>query len=248
MLSLPSAPLIFAHRGASSQAPENTLASFQRAIDAGAPAIEYDVKLSRDGAVVVIHDQTVDRTTDGHGKVRALSLSQLRALDAGSWFDSVFCGERLPTLDEVLGRFGGQTFMDIELTNYASPFDQLVPKVALLIKKHRLQSSTLLSSFLPHNLAIARRVVPEVPRGLLAFAGWRGDWQRLIGRYMDLQAEHPFLEDATGRYVAAIHARGRKAYVYTVNDRAGMRRLFEMGVDGLFTDDPALALTVASAG
>lgn len=245
MSPLPAHPLVFAHRGASAHAPENTLAAFQRALDDGAPAIEFDVKLSRDGVVVIIHDHTVDRTTDGHGSVRAMTLSQLRALDAGSWFDSTFRGERLPTLDEVFGRFGGQVFMNVELTNYASPFDLLVPKVALIIKKHRLQEGVLLSSFLPHNLSTARRLLPEVPRGLLAFPSWKGDWQRVVGRFMDLQAEHPFVGDITARYVEAIHARKRKAFAYTANDAAQMRRLFDLGIDGLFTDDPALALKVA---
>jgi glycerophosphoryl diester phosphodiesterase len=88
-------------------------------------------------------------------------------------------------------------------------------------------------------------LLPEVPRGLLALRGWRGDWQRLIGRYMDLQSEHPFVADVTTRYVDAIHARGRKVYPYTVNDPSEMRRLLDCGVDGLFTDDPAQALKVA---
>jgi glycerophosphoryl diester phosphodiesterase len=245
MSPLPASPLVFAHRGASAHAPENTLAAFQRALDDGAPAIEFDVKLSRDGVVMVIHDQTVDRTTDGHGRVRSMTLSQLRALDAGSWFDSTFRGERLPTLDEVFARFGGRVFMNVELTNYGSPIDLLVPKVTLLIKKHRLQESVLFSSFMPHNLSTARRLLPEVPRGLLAFPSWRGDWQRVVGRFMDLQAEHPFVGDITARYVEAIHARNRRVYSYTANDRAEMRRLFDLGVDGLFTDDPAVALKVA---
>jgi glycerophosphoryl diester phosphodiesterase len=244
LTALPTPSLILAHRGASAHAPENTLAAFQRAIDDGAPAIELDAKLSREGVVVVMHDATVDRTTDGHGFVRSLSLSRLRSLDAGSWFDSTFRGERIPTLDEVFTHFGGRVLINVELTNYTSPFDQLVPKVALLVKKHRLQENVLLSSFYPHNLSTARRLMPEVPRGLLAFPGFKGDWQRLVGRFMSLQAEHPHISDVTHRYVDAIHARGRMAYVYTANSQAEMRRLFEAGVDGIFTDDPALALRV----
>src|SRR3990172_9288447 len=135
MLAAVEYPLIFAHRGASAHAPENTLAAFRRALDDGSPAIEFDVKLSADGHAVVIHDQTVDRTTDGHGRVRELTLEQLKALDAGGWFDSAFRGERIPTLDEVLASLDRRALMNIEFTNYASPFDGLVPKVTLLVKK-----------------------------------------------------------------------------------------------------------------
>lgn len=239
-----SSPIIFAHRGASVHAPENTLAAFQRALDDGAPAIEFDVKLSADGQVVVIHDHTVDRTTDGQGKVRELTLAQLKALDAGSWFDRAFRRERIPTLEEVFATFGHRVLMNVELTNYASPFDPLVRKVTVLITKHSLGEQILFSSFFPHNLSTARRMLPGIPRGLLAFPGWKGDWQRLIGPFMDLQAEHPFVGDVSARYVEAIHARQRRLFVYSVNDPAEMRRLLELGADGFFTDDPALALRV----
>lgn len=242
-----SYPLVLAHRGASAHAPENTLASFRRALDEGAPAIEFDVKLSADGQVVVIHDQTVDRTTDGHGKVRGLTLAQLKALDAGSWFDSDFRGERIPTLDEVFAAFGRRVLMNVELTNYASPFDLLVPKVALLVKKHKLGDQVIFSSFFPHNLSTARRVLPEVPRGLLAFTGIKGGIQLFIGRFMDLQSEHPFVGDVTAKTIASVHGRGRKVFVYTVNDPEEMRHLFDLGVHGIFTDEPALAGTVLAA-
>jgi glycerophosphoryl diester phosphodiesterase len=244
MLEALSSPLIFAHRGASADAPENTLAAFQRALDDGAPAIEFDVKLSADGHVVLIHDQTVDRTTDGHGRVSRLTLAQLKDLDAGSWFDRAFRGEQIPTLDEVFANFGYRVFMNVELTNYGSPFDQLVPQVALLVKKHNLGDRVLFSSFFPHNLSAARRLLPGVPRGLLAYPGWKGGLQRFIGRFMDLRAEHPFLGDVTAASVVSAHARGRKVFAYTVNDPPEMRRLLELGVDGLFTDDPVQALEI----
>jgi len=244
--SLPS-PLIFAHRGASAEVPENTLAAFQRAADVGSPAIEFDVKLSADGQVVVIHDQTVDRTTDGHGRVRELTLAQLKVLDAGSWFEGPFRGERIPTLDEVFATFGRRLFMNVELTNYGSPFDLLVPEVALLVKKHKMGESVIFSSFFPNNLSTARRLLPDVPRGLLAFATWKGGLQRLIGRFMDLQSEHPSLEDVTARTILAAHARRRSVFVYTVNEPTDMSRLRDLGADGFFTDDPARALSVLAA-
>ncbi|HBY09528.1 MAG TPA: glycerophosphodiester phosphodiesterase, partial [Chloroflexi bacterium] len=118
-------PAIFAHRGASAYAPENTLAAFKLAVDQGADAIELDAKLCADGQIIVIHDQTVERTSNGAGKVADLPLSALQELDAGSWFGLEFKGEPIPTLDEVFEAVGQKIFINIELTNYASPRDLL---------------------------------------------------------------------------------------------------------------------------
>jgi glycerophosphoryl diester phosphodiesterase len=118
-------PVIFAHRGASAWAPENTLAAFRLAVEHGAPAIELDVKLTSDRKVVVLHDQTVDRTTNGHGDLRQFSLADLRELDAGGPFSAEYQGERIPTLVEVFEAVGKQVYINIELTNYASTRDKL---------------------------------------------------------------------------------------------------------------------------
>src|SRR5437867_7569994 len=129
--SLPR-PIIFAHRGASAYAPENTLAAFELALAQNADAIELDVKLSADGHAIVIHDPTVDRTTAHHGRVRDLSLAELSALDAGSFFSEKFHGERIPTLEEVFETMGKRTFINVELTNYSTPHDHLVETVCKL--------------------------------------------------------------------------------------------------------------------
>jgi glycerophosphoryl diester phosphodiesterase len=162
--SLPR-PIIFAHRGASAYAPENTIAAFELALTQQADAIELDVKLSADGHVVVIHDSTVDRTTNGRGRVKDLSLSELRSLDAGSSFSEKFHGEKIPTLDEVFETVGRRIFINVELTNYNTPRDHLVEMVCMLVKKHQLQKRILFSSFLGSNLSKARSYLPDVPRG-----------------------------------------------------------------------------------
>jgi glycerophosphoryl diester phosphodiesterase len=246
MLSDLSRPTIFAHRGASAHAPENTLASFELALRQGAEAIELDAKLSADGQVVVIHDSTVDRTTTGHGKVRELPLSALKKLDAGSHFDVAFRGESIPTLEEVFVTVGHKTFINIELTNYASPTDELPIKVAELIQQHRLEQRVLLSSFNPRALRHARQLLPDVPIGLLALAGLKGMWARTwLGRIViPYQALHPELSDVTSGLVESIHRRGKRVHVYTVNNPLDMLHLFILGVDGIFTDDPALAKQV----
>lgn len=239
-------PIVFAHRGACAYAPENTCSAFELALQQGASAIEFDVKLSADGQVVVIHDQSVDRTTNGSGKVGSLPLAALRQLDAGSWWAEKYYGEKIPTLDEVFETFGNRVFMNVELTNYASPFDSLVSKVVALVEKHRVEQHVLFSSFFPHNLMHAARLLPRVPRGQLILPGATGWWQRLWGSLIDVQAIHPFVADVSQRSVSRAHARGRRVHVWTVNDADQMRRLKGLGVDGIFSDDPPKALKLFS--
>jgi glycerophosphoryl diester phosphodiesterase len=245
----PNRPIIFAHRGASANAPENTLAAFDLALRHEADAIELDAKLSIDGQVVVIHDQTVERTTDGQGDVRLMSLAALKELDAGSFFDVAFRGERIPTLGQVFEAFGHKTYINVELTNYASPNDNLPDCVAELVKHHRLEKRILFSSFNPRALRKAMLLLPEVPIGLLASPGRSGWWARSwLGRMIvPYESLHPELTDVTAELVAATHRLGHRLNVYTVNHPEDMRRLFTLGVDGIFTDDPHLARSVLTA-
>jgi glycerophosphoryl diester phosphodiesterase len=235
-------PLIFAHRGDSVHAPENTLASFELAARQGADAVELDAKLTSDGHVVVIHDATVDRTSNGNGKVARMPLAALRELDAGVRFSEQFRGEKIPTLDEVFEAVGKKVFINVELTNYSTPLDSLVPKVVLLVRKHGLEGRVLFSSFFPQNLFKAAQLQQGVPRGLLTWAGWMGWWGRTYGFRSDMyQALHPHLSDVIPGLVDRIHAAGKRIHVWTVDAEADMKRLIGYGVDGLFTDDPALA-------
>jgi glycerophosphoryl diester phosphodiesterase len=242
--TLPS-PAIFAHRGASAYAPENTLSAFVMALEQGADGVELDAKLSADGQVMVIHDATVDRTTNGHGRVKDLSLADLRSLDAGGFFAEKYRGEKVPTLEEVFEALGKRMFINVELTNYNTPADHLVESVCMLVKKFGLQKQVLFSSFLASNLSKARGLLPEVPRGLLALNGLFGAWARsfgfAFGRY---QALHPYLKDVTPQQVQRVHRLKRRVHVWTVNAAEDMRRLFEWNVDAIFTDDPRLAVEV----
>lgn len=242
--SLPR-PIIFAHRGASAHAPENTLAAFELALDQQADAIELDVKLSADQHVMVHHDVTLDRTTNGHGRLKDMSLAELKSLDAGSSFSQKFQGEKIPTLEEVFETVGKRTLINVELTNYATPGDELVETVCMLVKKHKLQKSILFSSFFGSNLSKARSYLPDVPCGLLAYNGLLGVWARSFGfAFGKYQALHPFLKDMTQQQVSRVHRLNRRVHVWTVNAEQDMRRLFGWGVDGIFTDDPQLAVRV----
>jgi glycerophosphoryl diester phosphodiesterase len=240
-------PLIFAHRGASVHAPENTLAAFELALEQGAQGIELDVKLSGDGEVVVIHDPTVHRTTDGQGRVSELDLDSLRTLDAGSFFSENFSGEKIPTLIEVFETMGKRAFINVELTNYTTRRDGLAEKVCDLVKQFGMQENVLFSSFLPSNLTRTRNLLPDTPRGILALGGWKGWWFRSFGfTFGDYQALHPNLQDMSPRQVARVHRLERKIYVWTVNAAEDMRRLFKWNVDGIITDDPKLAMEILS--
>ena len=132
--------------------------------------------------------------------------------------------------------------MNVELTNYATPFDGLVHEVAALVKKHGLQEHVIFSSFFPTNLVIARRLLPSIPRGQLILEGISGWWQRAAGNFMTLDAEHPFTADVTADSVKRAHTKGRRVHVWTVNDPVDMRHLRSLGVDGIFTDNPLIGM------
>ena len=235
-------PAIFAHRGASAHAPENTLAAFELAIRQGADAIELDAMLCASGEVVVIHDETLERTTDGQGLVSETPLEVLRQLDAGSYFDPAFGGQRIPTLEEVLESVGGRIYINIELKNYTTPRDPLPERVAALVERFGLEESVLFSSFNPWTLRRAHARLPRVPLGLLTTPGWtgrvlNGPLGRLVVPY---EALHPERRSVTPALVAAAHRRGARLHTYTVDDPAEARYLFALGVDGIFTNDPLL--------
>jgi len=241
---LPS-PTIFAHRGASAYAPENTIAAFELALKQNADAIELDAKLTADGHVVVIHDQTVDRTTDGSGRVNKMSFAELRELDAGSHFDRAFRGEQIPILEEVFESVGKKIFINVELTNYTSITDNLPQKTAAIVKEFGVTEHVLFSSFNPIALLRIRRLLPETPIGLLALPGKKGALARSsLATLLGYQALHPEKDDVSQCLIEKTHQRGCRMYVYTVNEEEDIRRLVKMRVDGIFTDDPLRARRV----
>lgn len=220
-------------------APENTLPSFELAFTHQADAIELDAKLSKDGMVMVIHDQTVDRTTEGTGKVNQLSLSELKGLDAGAFFGKEFTGVGIPTLDEVFESVGQKLFVNVELTNYKSSNDALVEKVVEVVKRHNMEERVLFSSFLSKNLVKSQLLLPQTPVALLCLPGVMGIISRSVfSRHFSPLIIHPFLSDVNSRYVELEHKAGRRVHVWTVNAENDIQRLKNDGVDGLFTDNP----------
>jgi glycerophosphoryl diester phosphodiesterase len=259
-------PLRFAHRGASARAPENTLAAFEEAIRLGVDAIELDVHLSADGVPVVIHDDTVDRTTDGRGAVGALSLAALRRLDAGSWFGARFRGERIPTLEEALDCARGRCGLNIEIKETGrgaarrvrrsrggdgAPAPDSAPlagAVGRVLARARFRGLLLVSSFSPRALDRARAAMPRVRLGYLVSRSARGFSS--LSRRVGLYALHPHHRLATPRRIRAAHRLGLAVFAWPVNDASLMFRLAGLQVDGLMSDDPSLFrdLSTGSAG
>ncbi len=234
-------PVIFAHRGASANAPENTLAAFELAVTTGAKAIELDTMLSGDGIPVVIHDHALERTTNGHGLVSNHAQSDLVQLDAGSWFSEKFKGEKLPLLREVLERYSNKILVNIELKNYHAPHDTLTETVMKLVNELDLWNSVLFSSFLPRNLKLIQNQKPEAKIALLCPSGIRGWFFRSsIYRKTSPSIIHPAENDVDSKYIEQEHQRRRRVHVWTVNNKDRARELFVNDVDGIFTDEPVV--------
>jgi len=227
-------PKVIAHRGASADAPENTLAAFQLALDVSADGIELDVMLSKDKQLVVIHDDTIDRTTNGSGRVSDMTLEELQSFDAGD-------GQKIPSLKEVFDQFGSKFLINIELKNYSSIFDSLPLKVASLVKEHGVSESVLISSFNPFNLPRFGRRLPDVTLGLITQPGQARHWIWRLFRY---DALHPHFSDVDEVLVAAVHASNRQINTWTPDDPDEIRWLASLGVDSVITNVPKLAREV----
>ena len=237
-------PLIFAHRGASRLAPENTLAAFRRAVEIGADGVELDVQLSADGVPVVIHDATVDRTTDGSGEVRDLTLAQLQELDAGSYAGAAFTGERIPTLEETLVEVGDKLLVDIELKYPTLETTRLEAQVIEVIRRRGMQKRVWLSSFKPYALHTARRWGPEIPCGLLY--GPLSLTSLLLAPITPHEALHPYAGLVGERLMWWARRRGQRVIAWTVDDPDQARQLAAWGVDAIITNTPEALLDIIS--
>lgn len=227
-------PLVVAHRGGSADAPENTLVAFRTAIAHGATAAECDVHLSADGVVVVIHDPTLDRTTNGAGPVAAKTLAELRTLDAGAWMSPSFASERIPELRELLALAAGRLTLLVEL----KAGDGLEERVTTLLASER-RDDVVLTSFDPERLARAKTLLPTVPTILLGRHRGPGP-PVLVETAVQLEAAAVGVEQegVDPPFVEAAHRAGLGVFAWTVNDADAARRLAALGVDGLITDQP----------
>ncbi|MEO0604356.1 MAG: glycerophosphodiester phosphodiesterase family protein [Myxococcota bacterium] len=247
---------VVAHRGFSHAAPENTLAAFRMARDLGV-MIELDVTLAESGEVVCIHDDDLDRTTDGSGPVAHATHSEIRRLDAGSWFGEAFAGERVPTLDAVFAEIDARTVIDIELKTTDAK-QALAGAVVDAIRRAGRVDSVFVSSFDPFLLEQVRLVEPSIRRAQLVdtFEGTDLAWyERVLLRNLAFngQAQPDIVIGGDGfvtrEWVERQKRRGYLVMVYTINEPRRMRELVDWGVDAIITDRPDVALTtLASRG
>ncbi len=229
--------LVFGHRGALAAAPMNTLAAFDLAYRQGAHGIEFDVQLAKDGEVVVIHDAAVDATTDGQGQVAAMTLADLKRLDAGSWFAPEFAGERIPTLNEVFDAFGQKLLLNVELKTTAGSAE-LEAAVATCIRRHDLAGRVLVSSFSPQALWRFRQRCPAVLTGFLSGPTPQAGLESLMA-VLPHEARHPWHELIDNEYMDWARKNGYFVNAWTVNAPARALELQKLGLNAIITDAPA---------
>ena len=164
--------IIYGHRGASKYAPENTFAAYNKAVDMGVDGIEIDVHKSKDGHLIVCHEEKVDRTTDGEGFIKDLTLEEIRKLDAGRWFSEEFQGERIPLLDEVLKFVKDKNLLlNIEIKNGPIFYDEIEEDIVKAVRAYDLVENTIISSFNHYSLAYIKNIDKQFKTGILYIAG-----------------------------------------------------------------------------
>ena len=223
-------PIILGHRGASADMPENTLAAFGLALEQGADGLELDVRLAGDGRVVICHDATVERISNGRGKISAMTVAELKRLDLGR-------EQTIPTLDELFEMLGPQLLYNIELKSFGWPDDGLAAAVADRVAAYHLQNHVLISSFSPFAVRRARRVFPRsTPVALIRMPGlWYYTYLLASG-----EADHPHYTMIDEKYMAWARRRGYLVNTWTVDNPETARRLADLGVDGIITNKPAI--------
>jgi len=238
-------PWIIGHRGYRGKYPENTLAAFEAAIQAGADIIELDVMLSRDRKLVVIHDATLERTTNGKGSVADFTLTALKQLDAGSWFDMQFANQQIPELSEVLDLVNGRAYVNIEIKSNAyeshHPPDAIEKQVVDLLMQKNLLATSMISSF---KVDILEQIAFMKNAPATAFISQRPADKKTVQICTRLKvfSWHPNHRVVTRNQVQQMHAAGIRVFPYNVDRYEDFAKMRAMQVDGVITNDPELAI------
>lgn len=229
-----------AHRGICGHVPENTMAAFEKALEAGYDYIELDVQMSADGKLVVIHDKTVDRTTNGSGKINNMSWEELKQLDAGSWYHAAFSGEKIPLLEEVLDKFSGRIGFLIDLKR-PSQYPGIEDRLADMLRSRKLtgeDGNVIVQSFDFRTLKAFHRLLPEVPVGILIRTKQQMTQRKLehfstFAKYINPRQRLVNIDSAD-----RIHRHGMGIMVWTVKNPENISPLLSAGVDGMITNHP----------
>lgn len=239
--------LVIAHRGDSKNAPENTIAAFKRAMELGADGIELDVQLTKDGHLVVIHDETVDRTTNGEGFVKDFTLEEIKKLDAGIKFGEKFAGERIPTLYEVFELIEDKDFLvNIEIKSGIVLYPGIEEKLIKAIKEYNFEERVIISSFNHYSLRDVKKMAPHLKIGLLYQCGLVEPWHMALR--MEAYSLHPFYFNIIPELVEGCKKNGVKLFPWTVDRKEDMERMLKAGVDGIITDDPETLINLVRKG
>lgn len=237
---------IIAHRGASREAPENTMSAFELAVEQGAHAIEMDIHISKDRELVVCHDPTVNRTTNGTGRISQMTWRQLKQLDAGSWFSPRFQGEPLPMLEQVVEQLPQQLWFNLEI-KMRSEYQQLglTEKLADFLSQHDLWGRTVISSFDMQAILDLKRLDPRLMTALLFEKGWlrRQKVSRMLtsdDAFDQLYSIHPRHNHMKMNEAEFCKKQGLRLYPWTVNSSVQMKKWIERGASGIITDRPKL--------
>jgi glycerophosphoryl diester phosphodiesterase len=233
-------PLLIGHRGYPARYPENTLAAFRGAMEAGCDMIELDVTLTKDRKVVVIHDDTLDRTTNGKGPVLGQTFEEIKRLDAGSWFTPRFSAERIPELSEVMELTAGRCMLNIEIKESAFeadyPADAIEHQVVKLVKTSGAMDRVIISSF---DKRILERMAAMATPPAIAYISDHGADKPVLEMLLAMKAFswHPRFKVLTRDQVDMLHAAGLKVFPWTINTRAEAEKVLALGVDGLICNE-----------
>jgi glycerophosphoryl diester phosphodiesterase len=229
---------VVGHRGAMGYCPENTLASFERALELGADWIELDVHLTRDGRLAVIHDETLERTTNGHGLVKDHSLAELQALDGGAWFAPTYAGQRIPSLDEILAwaRERG-TVVDVEIKNAPIVYPGIEEAVVAALDRQAMTERAIVISFDHAAVRRVKALEPRLATGVL-YAGRPADGGIQLARLAEADALLPHWSYVSAADVGAAHAAGLAVAPWVSSEPGVLRAMVDMGVDAMGTNHP----------
>jgi len=224
--------LVVAHRGASSLAPENTLAAVNKALELGADGVEIDVRLTKDGEVVLIHDSSLMRTAGDPGEIWEYTLEELARFEVGSWFGEEFRGEPIPTLIQVIRAVKGRILLNIEI-KVSREEPALAQKVADIIRREKMRKKCLVTSFDRKTVEAIKEIDPRIRTGFIFGRNYpedvfEGNWDLLSCNSSVVDSE----------FVAQAREQNKKIHVWTVDDQEEMRRLIGLGVDGIITNCP----------
>ncbi len=231
--------LIIAHRGYSGRAPENTLAAFKMALEAGAKALELDVHQTKDGRLAVIHDGDLKRVGKRAGTIARLSWSDLGAVDVGSWYGAAFADERIPSLEEALDLAQGRAQVHVELKAGSAKYPGIEDNLARVMDSRQAWPWAPVSSFDHEALKAVRRLKPQARLGyLLGSTPLSRAWQEMNA--LGAESLNVSVRQASALRVRQSHERGFKVFVYTVNDPKTLAKMAGLGVDGVYSNFPEI--------